>query len=221
MELSLETGWKGFIGDEFDKPYFQDLTHFVREEYIQSTCYPKIQDIFAAFSFCALEDLKVVILGQDPYHGPNQANGLCFSVAEGQQHPPSLKNIFKELELDLGVTYAETGNLDRWARQGVLLLNSTLTVRAHHAGSHQGKGWEVFTDAVIDRLNTELEHIVFLLWGNSAKRKAKRIDTLRHFVLHSGHPSPLSANRGLWFGNGHFSKANQFLLRVGKAPINW
>lgn len=221
MEVRIAQEWKSLIGSEFDKPYFKNLVDFIKQEYAQTTCYPKGNEIFSAFSLCTPEQTKVVILGQDPYHGPGQANGLCFSVADGQSHPPSLINIFKELESDLGIPYPESGNLTRWAKQGVLLLNATLTVRAHEAGSHQGRGWEDFTDAVINTLNQEFEQIVFLLWGNYAKRKAKRIDSSRHCVLYSGHPSPLSANRGLWFGNRHFSKANHYLEQLGKAPIRW
>lgn len=221
MTEGFNAQWQRLIGDEFSKSYFKNLADFVNQEYSNTACYPKVSEIFAAFSYFNPEQTKVVILGQDPYHGPGQANGLCFSVADNQSHPPSLVNIFKELESDLEIPYPESGNLDRWAEQGVLLLNATLTVRAHQAGSHQGRGWEDFTDAVINKLNKEFEQIVFLLWGNYAKRKARYIDSSRHFILNSGHPSPLSANRGLWFGNRHFSKANQYLEQLGKAPIRW
>ncbi len=207
--------------EEFNKPYFASLAHFVREEYRKHTCYPKGNRIFAAFDHSAFEHTKVVVLGQDPYHGEGQANGLCFSVKEGITHPPSLVNIFKEVEKDTGVPYPSSGNLERWADQGILLLNAILTVRAGEAGSHQNKGWEIFTDAVIRILSENKEGLVFLLWGGYAKKKAALIDGKKHHVLTSGHPSPLSANRGLWFGNRHFSKTNEFLDRKGEEPISW
>ena len=184
-------------------------------------CYPPGQLIFQAFNACPFDDIKVVLLGQDPYHGPGQAHGLCFSVPEGVGHPPSLINILKEIEQDLGLAYPESGNLLRWAKQGVFLLNATLTVRAHHAGSHQKQGWESFTDSVIQTISTENEGVVFLLWGGYAKKKIKLIDSSKHLVLSSGHPSPLSANRGYWFGNKHFSQCNDYLQAKGKAVIDW
>jgi len=197
------------------------LTDFVRDAYQTNTVYPPARLIFHALDSCPLKDTTVVILGQDPYHGPGQAHGLSFSVPEGVSHPPSLINIFKELETDIGKVYPKNGSLTSWASQGVLLLNATLTVVASQAGSHQNKGWEQFTDAVIDVISTQCDHIVFMLWGNYAKQKGKRIDRERHLVLTSGHPSPLSANRGLWFGNRHFSQANTYLIRKGKLPIDW
>lgn len=221
MDVRIGAPWKDLLQEEFDKPYFAQLAEFVRAEYARNTCYPKGSEIFAAFSHCSPQELKAVLIGQDPYHGPGQAHGLCFSVRDGLPHPPSLVNIFKEIESDTGSAYPESGNLERWARQGVLLLNATLTVRANQAGSHQQKGWEDFTDAVIGRLNETRAGLVFLLWGGYAKRKAGLIDRERHHILQSGHPSPLSANRGLWFGNRHFSQANRLLEGQGKPPISW
>lgn len=221
MEVQLEAGWKQVLEVEFAKPYFEDLIRFVKSEYGQHTCFPKGKDIFAAFEYCRWEDVKVVIIGQDPYHGPGQANGLCFSVHPDVSHPPSLINIFKELEADMGKPYPVSGDLSYWAKQGVLLLNATLTVRAHEAGSHQNKGWETFTDAVIQQISLHKKQVVFLLWGNYAKNKGKYIDTSQHFIMQTGHPSPLSANRGLWFGNKHFSKTNEILKQVGKKEIEW
>lgn len=221
MNVRIDPGWKSQLEPEFDKPYFRSLTSFVREEYSAYRCFPRGADIFAAFDHSSFEATKVVIIGQDPYHGPGQANGLCFSVAEGIPHPPSLVNIFKEVASDLGKPYPKSGNLESWARQGVLLLNATLTVRAHQAGSHQNKGWELFTDAVIQKLSLEKKGLVFLLWGGYAKKKISMVNKEKHHILTSGHPSPLSANRGLWFGNKHFSKANALLQRQGKAPIEW
>lgn len=221
MDVSIEPSWKAHLQPEFEKPYFQQLTDFVRQEYQNHTCYPKGKDIFAAFDYCPFQETKVVIIGQDPYHGPNQANGLCFSVKDGIPHPPSLVNIFKEIKVDMEKPYPKSGNLERWANQGVLLLNATLTVRAHNAGSHQNKGWEQFTDAVIKTVSNELEGVVFLLWGGFAKKKSALIDKSRHHILTSGHPSPLSANRGLWFGNQHFSKTNSLLSKMGRTSIEW
>ena len=221
MNVQIDPSWKKQLSGEFSKSYFASLADFVRTEYKQYTCYPKGSEIFAAFDHCSFEDAKVVILGQDPYHGPRQAHGLCFSVNDGVPYPPSLINIFEELKTDLNIPRPTSGNLTRWADQGVLLLNATLSVRAHQAGSHQNKGWETFTDAVVDILNKEAEQLVFMLWGGYAKRKGARIDRTRHKVLTSGHPSPLSANRGLWFGNRHFSQCNDFLDSVGKKPIQW
>lgn len=221
MNVSIEPSWKAKLQPEFDKPYFKQLAAFVKGEYSQNTCYPKGKDIFAAFDHCPFYDTKVVVIGQDPYHGPNQANGLCFSVKDGVPHPPSLVNIFKEIKVDVGTPYPKSGDLERWATQGVLLLNATLTVRAHQAGSHQNKGWEQFTDATIQRLSNELEGLVFLLWGGFAKKKSNLINASKHHILTSGHPSPLSANRGLWFGNQHFSKTNSLLSTMGKPLITW
>lgn len=221
MNVTIEPSWKAVLQTEFEKPYFQQLASLVRQEYRQFTCYPKGKDIFSAFDHCVFQETKVVIIGQDPYHGPNQANGLCFSVKDGIPHPPSLVNIFKEIKVDMGTPYPKSGNLERWAAQGVLLLNATLTVRAHQAGSHQNKGWETFTDSVIRTISNQLERVVFLLWGGFAKKKASLVDTTKHHILTSGHPSPLSANRGLWFGNQHFSKANTLLKKFGKQEIEW
>lgn len=221
MNVRISPSWNALLSSEFEKPYFQALTSFVKKEYSEHICYPKGKEIFAAFDQCPVENLKVVLLGQDPYHGEGQANGLCFSVRDGIAHPPSLVNIFKEIEEDLKLPYPQSGNLSRWAEQGVLLLNATLTVRANTAGSHQGQGWETFTDAVIKSISDNCQHIVFLLWGSFAKKKIALIDTQKHYVLSSGHPSPLSANRGYWFGNKHFSKTNEYLTSVGKENIDW
>ena len=221
MNIPIEESWKKELLPEFEKPYFVDLMNFVKEEYAKHTCYPNKKDIFAAFNHCSFDKVKVVIIGQDPYHGPEQANGLCFSVKDGVKHPPSLINIFKEIETDIGKAYPESGDLERWANQGVLLLNATLTVRAHEAGSHQKKGWEMFTDNVIKKISEEKVGILFMLWGGFAKKKIKLINTSKHYVLNSGHPSPLSANRGYWFGNKHFSEANSIFQRVNKTGINW
>ena len=221
MQVNIANSWKNILEKEFEKSYFKDLVEFVKKEYSKNTCYPKGSDIFAAFNYCSFDDLKVVIIGQDPYHGPNQANGLCFSVKDDITHPPSLINIFKEISTDLNKTYPKSGNLEMWAKQGVLLLNATLTVRAHEAGSHQKKGWETFTDEVIKQISNNKEHVVFLLWGGFAKKKAKLIDKKKHFILESGHPSPLSANRGYWFGNRHFSKTNEILENLNYVKIIW
>lgn len=220
MNVTIETSWKEQLKNEFEKPYFLDLIHFVKTEYKNHICYPRGGEIFAAFDSCSFDDVKVVIIGQDPYHGVGQANGLCFSVNDGVALPPSLVNIYKEIETDIGASYT-TGNLDRWANQGVLLLNATLTVRAHQPGSHQNKGWEQFTDTVIQKISQNKKHVVFLLWGGYAKKKGSKIDTSRHCVLSSGHPSPLSANRGYWFGNRHFSKVNAYLSTTNQIEINW
>ncbi|RNC86216.1 MAG: uracil-DNA glycosylase [Winogradskyella sp.] len=221
MNISIDSSWENYLSKEFEKSYFSELIAFVKDEYVTQQCYPKGSQIFNAFNHCKFDDLKVVIIGQDPYHGPNQANGLCFSVNDGIAHPPSLINIFKELQTDIGMHYPHSGNLESWANQGVLLLNATLTVRAHQAGSHQNKGWEQFTDAVITTISEYKKDIVFLLWGGFAKKKVKLIDTTKHHILTSGHPSPLSANRGYWFGNKHFSKANTTLKVLQKTEINW
>jgi len=221
MEVHISESWKTILKEEFKKEYFQNLVRFVKEEYSKNTCYPKGNEIFAAFDHAPFDKVKVVIIGQDPYHGENQANGLCFSVHDGVTHPPSLINIFKEIETDIGKPYPKSGNLEKWADQGVLLINATLTVRAHEAGSHQRKGWEQFTDAVIQKISEQKEHVVFLLWGGFAKKKGAKIDASKHHILTSGHPSPLSANRGYWFGNKHFSKTNEYLRSIGKTKINW
>jgi uracil-DNA glycosylase len=221
MDVKMHPSWQKQLESEFEKPYFKDLTKFIKEEYHAHTCYPKGEDIFNAFDWCPFDQVKVVIIGQDPYHGAGQANGLCFSVNEGMAHPPSLKNIFKELETDLGKPYPVSGNLEPWAKQGVLLMNATLTVRSGAAASHQKKGWETFTDAVIKIISEEKKEIVFLLWGGFAKQKVKFIDASKHSIITSGHPSPLSANRGYWFGNKSFSKTNSTLQQVGARPISW
>lgn len=221
MNVKMEPSWKAALTEEFSKPYFSELTDFVREAYQTALVYPPAPLIFNALDSCPLSQIRVVILGQDPYHGAGQAHGLSFSVPEGVAHPPSLINIFKELESDIGKVYPNSGSLTSWASQGVLLLNATLTVEAGRAGSHQNKGWEQFTDAVIDVISTQYDHIVFLLWGNYAKQKGKRIDRDKHLVLSSGHPSPLSANRGLWFGNRHFSQVNTYLTSKERTPIHW
>ena len=221
MNVKIAESWKPVLEQEFNSEYFKNLVSFVKSEYKQFTCYPKGKDIFAAFEYCSFDDLKVVIIGQDPYHGLGQANGLCFSVKENIQIPPSLQNIFKEIETDLQLPTPPNGNLERWAKQGVLLLNATLTVRAHQAASHQNKGWETFTDVVISQISEQKENVVFLLWGGFAKKKTRLIDKSKHHILTSGHPSPLSANRGYWFGNKHFSKTNSFLKDKGLQTINW
>ncbi len=221
MNVNIDSSWKPYLEDEFSAPYFQSLASFVKVEYSNYKCFPPGKQIFSAFDNCKFDNVKVVIIGQDPYHGVGQANGLCFSVSDGIEHPPSLKNIFKEIETDIGHAYPVSGNLEKWASQGVLLLNATLTVRAHQAGSHQNKGWEQFTDAVIQSVSKHKKGIVFLLWGGFAKKKAKLIDNDRHHILTCGHPSPLSANRGFWFGNKHFSKTNFLLEKDGLAPVDW
>ena len=220
MDLIISNNWNTILQNEFDKPYFKSLASFVDEEYKNYQCFPIQEDIFAAFNFCSLEDLKVVIIGQDPYHDENQANGLCFSVKDGIKQPPSLKNIFKEISTDLNQEIPESGNLEKWAKQGVLLLNATLTVRAHEAGSHQKKGWETFTDAVIQEISKEKENVVFLLWGKFAESKSKLINTEKHTILIAPHPSPLGAWRG-WFGSKHFSKTNEILQKIEKSTIKW
>lgn len=217
----MEPGWKAILKDEFEKPYFNNLVEFVKNEYASAKCFPPGKQIFSAFNHTPFDEVKVVIIGQDPYHGPGQAHGLCFSVGKEVAMPPSLKNIFEEIRTDVGTAIPNNGNLQRWADQGVLLLNATLTVRAHQAGSHQNKGWEKFTDAVIEKLSTEREGLVFMLWGGPAKKKGEKVDSSKHLVLTSGHPSPLAANRGYWFGNKHFSKANEFLKEKGEVPIKW
>lgn len=221
MDVNIHQSWKDHLQEEFDKPYFKNLVDFVKSEYKGHTCYPPGGQIFNAFNYCSFESTKVVILGQDPYHGKGQAHGLCFSVNDGIPHPPSLVNIFKEIESDIDIPYPKSGNLERWANQGVLLLNATLTVRAHEAGSHQNKGWELFTDSVIRLISERKENIVFLLWGGYAKKKTSLINRTKHQILQSGHPSPLSANRGYWFGNKHFSKTNFLLEQAGLQPLAW
>lgn len=220
MNVKIEDSWKKALGEEFEKDYFRTLVNFVKREYASSQVFPPGNEIFAAFDATPFDRVKVVILGQDPYHGEHQANGLCFSVNDGIPFPPSLLNIFKEIKADIGTEIPSSGNLERWARQGVLLLNATLTVRAHEAASHQGHGWETFTDAVIAHLAATREHLVFLLWGAYALKKGAFIDRSRHLVLTSPHPSPLSAHRG-FFGNHHFSQANAYLTQHGETPINW
>ena len=221
MDFDVHESWKPYLKDELEASYFSELITFVKAEYKSSVCYPPQDEIFNAFNLCHFDQVKVVLIGQDPYHGPGQANGLCFSVKEGIPHPPSLKNIFKEIEAQLKQPYPESGDLSRWASQGVLLLNATLTVRAHDAGSHQKKGWEQFTDAVIKAISQNKKDVVFLLWGGFAKKKIKWIDTKKHKVFTSGHPSPLSANRGYWFGNSHFLDTNLYLKAKGLKPIIW
>lgn len=220
MKVQIEESWRERLQGEFDKPYFEQLTAFVRQEYIQRVVYPPAKLIFNAFNLCPFHRVKVVLIGQDPYHGPGQAQGLCFSVNDGVKFPPSLVNIFKELESDLGIPAPTSGSLVRWAEQGVFLLNATLTVREHEAGSHQNRGWEEFTDAVIRCLATEREHLVFILWGSYAQRKGAFIDRSRHLVITSPHPSPLSAYHG-FFGTKPFSRTNDYLVANGQEPIQW
>lgn len=220
MKVDIEESWKLRLQPEFDKDYFIRLTDFVRAEYHSRTIYPPAGLIFNAFNLCPFDKVKVVLIGQDPYHGPMQAHGLCFSVNDGIPKPPSLQNIFKEIKSDMGTDIPESGNLTRWARQGVLLLNATLTVREHLPASHQGKGWETFTDAAIRLLAEQRENLVFILWGSYAQKKGAFIDRNKHLVLTSPHPSPLSAYHG-FFGNQHFSRANSYLLSHGKEPIAW
>lgn len=218
---NLPTSWFEFITNQKHHSYFASLSSYLIDEYKQHICYPPKNEIFRAFELCPLEKVKVVIIGQDPYHGPGQAHGLCFSVNDGVKKPPSLVNIFKELESDIKVPIPSSGNLTRWAEQGVLMLNAVLTVRKSSPGSHANKGWEVFTDAVIEHINEQCENVIFLLWGGYAQKKGKKIDTHKHLILKSGHPSPLSANRGHWFGNQCFSKTNAYLKSVGKIKIEW
>lgn len=220
MNVKIEKSWKDALSEEFGKPYFAKLVDFVHREYASGICYPPGNLVFNAFNLCPFYDVKVVIIGQDPYHEPGQAQGLSFSVADGVKFPPSLENIFKEVQADTGNPIPESGDLTRWVEQGVLLLNATLTVRAHSAGSHQGKGWEEFTDAAIRALATKRTGIVYMLWGAYAQRKGTLIDRNNNLVLQSAHPSPLSAYRG-FFGNHHFSLANDYLVRQGKTPIKW
>lgn len=220
MEVKIEKSWKEVLQTEFDKPYFENLVGFVKQEYSSHTIFPPAGQIFNAFNTCPFNHVKVVILGQDPYHGPRQAHGLCFSVNDGIQFPPSLQNIFKEINSDLGIPMPKSGNLTRWAEQGVLLLNATLTVRASQAGSHQGRGWEEFTDAVIKIISENAENVVFILWGSYAIKKKALIDASKHCILTAPHPSPLSSYRG-FFGCKHFSQTNTYLASKGKTPIEW
>ena len=220
MEVKIEKSWKEVLQTEFDKPYFENLVGFVKQEYASHTIFPPAGQIFNAFNTCPFNNVKVVILGQDPYHGPRQAHGLCFSVNDGIQFPPSLQNIFKEINSDLGIPMPKSGNLTRWAEQGVLLLNATLTVRASQAGSHQGRGWEEFTDAVIKIISEKADNVVFILWGSYAIKKKALIDASKHCILTAPHPSPLSSYRG-FFGCKHFSQTNTYLASKGKTPIEW
>jgi len=221
MNVKIAESWKARLADEFEKPYFTTLVEFVKNEYATNTIYPPGKLIFNAFDKCSFENTKVVILGQDPYHGVNQANGLSFSVNDGVASPPSLQNIFKEIRDDLGIPVPKSGNLERWANQGVLLLNSTLTVRASEAGSHQKKGWETFTDAIIKCISEQKQDVVFLLWGKYAQDKGAVIDGTKHLILKAKHPSPMAANYGGWFGTKHFSQTNDYLISKGLEPIQW
>ena len=221
MRVEIHPSWEKALQPLFETASFKNLAQFLRKEYAENECYPPGKLIFEAFNACPLDQLKVVIIGQDPYHGPGQAHGLSFSVPDGVSPPPSLINIFKEIENDLKIPFPKSGNLSPWANQGVFLLNATLSVRAHQAGSHQKQGWEVFTDQVIQTISTQKEGVVFMLWGGFAKKKAQLINSSKHLILSSGHPSPLSANRGYWFGKKHFSQANTYLKSKGKKEIDW
>jgi uracil-DNA glycosylase len=221
MNVKLDDSWKNHLNHHINSEQFRNLVDFVNTEYKDNVCYPKGSLIFSALNNCVFDKVKLVILGQDPYHNPNQANGLAFSVPENITHPPSLVNIFKEIQQDLNTSYPASGDLMNWVNQGVLLLNSTLTVRKNSPGSHQNKGWEDFTDEIINIISLKKKNIVFLLWGNYAKKKSKLIDENKHLILSSGHPSPLSANRGYWFGNNHFSKANQYFKENNIVEIKW
>ena len=221
MNVKLDDSWKNNLNHHINSEQFRNLVDFVKAEYQDNICYPKGSLIFSALNNCVFDKVKLVILGQDPYHNPNQANGLAFSVPENITHPPSLVNIFKEIQQDLNTSYPVSGDLMNWVNQGVLLLNSTLTVRKNSPGSHQNKGWEDFTDEIINVISLKKKNIVFLLWGNYAKKKSKLIDQNKHLILRSGHPSPLSANRGYWFGNKHFSKANQYFKENNIVEIKW
>ena len=222
MQPKLNPSWQFVLSDEIQKPYFQDLMQNVDEEYKNNICFPPKELIFSAFEYCTLDDLKVVIIGQDPYHGENEANGLCFSVNDNVRIPPSLRNIFRELNDDLGTIFFPTsGNLESWAKQGVLLLNASLSVQKDKPNSHKHLKWNLFTDAVIQKISEEKEHIVFLLWGSFAQKKGSKINRTKHLVLESGHPSPMSANQGKWFGNKHFSQTNLYLEEKGKNTIEW
>ena len=221
MNVKLDDSWKNHLNHHINSEQFRNLVDFVNTEYKDNVCYPKGSLIFSALNNCVFDKVKLVILGQDPYHNPNQANGLAFSAPENITHPPSLVNIFKEIQQDLNTSYPANGDLMKWVNQGVLLLNSTLTVRKNNPGSHQNKGWEDFTDEIINIISLKKKNIVFLLWGNYAKKKSKLIDENKHLILSSGHPSPLSANRGYWFGNNHFSKANQYFKENNIVEIKW
>lgn len=221
MEVRIDNSWQQVLQTEFDKPYFAELVGFVRNEYKAGTVYPPARLIFNAFDSCPFDNVRVVIIGQDPYHGVGQAHGLSFSVNDGVPLPPSLVNIYREISDDLHITPCDSGNLVRWAKQGVMLLNATLTVRAASPGSHQNRGWEQFTDAVIRTVSEQRTNVVFLLWGNYARQKGAKIDRTKHLVLESGHPSPMSANKGYWFGNRHFSQTNSYLISKGLQPIDW
>ena len=221
MTLPIHSNWEKPLRTEFESSYFKQLLFFLKSEYETYRCYPTQSEVFNAFEQCPYENVKVVLLGQDPYHGPRQAHGLAFSVPDGVKHPPSLVNIFKEIVQDLGTPYPVSGNLEHWARQGILLLNASLTVREVEAGSHQKKGWETFIDSVIQTLSENKENLVFLLWGGFARQKVKLINTDKHLILITGHPSPLSANRGYWFGNKHFSQTNDYLISTGQQAIQW
>jgi len=222
MLPNFKPSWQTILADEIQKPYFKDLMKAVSAEYSNSICYPPKESLFAAFDYCSFEDVKVVILGQDPYHGEGEANGLCFSVKESVRIPPSLRNIFREINSDLETLFLpQSGNLELWARQGVLLLNASLSVRKDQPNSHKHLKWNLFTDAVIQQLSAKKEGVVFLLWGNFAQKKGSKIDAEKHLVLVSGHPSPMSANQGKWFGNKHFSQANAYLKSNGKKEIDW
>lgn len=220
MNVRIDESWRAVLQPEFDKPYFEILTSYIRRAYSTTTCYPPARLIFHAFDACPFDKVRVVILGQDPYHEPGQAEGLAFSVPDGVRVPPSLENIYKELQRDLGLPVPASGHLERWVEQGVLLLNATLTVEAHRAGSHQNKGWEELTDAAIMALNAQREHLVFMLWGSYAQRKGQFINRRKHLVLEAPHPSPLSAYRG-FIGCGHFSAANNYLQQHGLPPVRW
>jgi uracil-DNA glycosylase len=222
MQIDLIPSWQTVLSDEIEKPYFQDLIEDVNQEYQNSTCFPPKDLIFSAFNNCTLEDLKVVIIGQDPYHGEGEANGLCFSVNDSVKIPPSLRNIFREMNTDLdSIFFPTTGNLESWAKQGVLLLNASLTVRKDNPNSHKHLKWNLFTDAVIQKISEEKENVVFMLWGSFAQKKGAKIDRNKHLVLESGHPSPMSANQGKWFGNKHFSQANEYLKNHNLGMIDW
>lgn len=223
MELAdrIPSDWKGLLNNELNQLYFKELTSFVKQQYKEFICYPPQEEIFNALSHCAFKDIKVVIIGQDPYHQPGQANGLAFSVKQGVKHPPSLVNIFKEIKSDIGTEIPLSGDLTRWANQGVLLLNSVLTVKDSEANSHQKNGWEKFIKAILTLISNEKENVIFMLWGGSAQKNEKLIDTQKHYILKTGHPSPLSANRGFWFGNKHFSKANTYLKEIAGEGVDW
>ena len=222
MQPHLNPSWQSILSDEITKPYFNNLMDEVAQEYKNGICYPPKEFIFSAFDHCKFEDIKVVIIGQDPYHGEGEANGLCFSANDGVKIPPSLRNIFRELNEDFDNIFMPTsGNLERWAKQGVLLLNASLTVQKDKPNSHKHLNWKLFTDAVIEKISTQKENVVFMLWGNFAQKKGSKIDIKKHLVLTSGHPSPMSANQGKWFGNKHFSQANAYLESKGKQEINW